>query len=314
MILLLTALVWVSGAQAVSEERIGASAAHVRVAPVPSDQSNQTGDSSLQSAAAADSLSQAPLAPRSPSQPRATFPYTIRPGDTLGLIASEFGLSVAELTRANHISDTSELTVGNTLRIPNPWLAREREAASQIDQLSRQLQEATNRAQTAQAQMQAAQDESRALTSTNQQMTHDVRLLAWWRGAGYLMAAITLVAVGAMLLLLIEWWMLRNRFRAVAEMNESLRRLDYKYRGALAKAELRLQELYGRRRRGLREGQERPKLAEEVEIEALSQQLKSVLEQHLERLGRAGVGAKRARSRERVGGIGSPVEIRSVRR
>lgn len=313
MLLLLGGVVWVSNARAVSEESIGASAAHVKAAPAPSIRSDENNDSELRPGATADSPSA--VAPsRTPAQPRATFPYTIRPGDSLGLIAAEFGLSVADLTRANHISDTSELTVGNTLRIPNPWLSRERDLSGQIDQLSRELQDANNHAQAAQAQMESAQNEARTLNSANQQMTHDVRLLVWWRGAGYLMAALTLVAVGAMFLLLIEWWMLRNRFRAVAEMNESLRRLDYKYRGALAKAELRLQELYGRRRRGLRDGQERPRLPEEAEIEALSQELKLVLEQHLERLGRAGVGAKRARSRERVGGIGSPIEIRSVRR
>ncbi len=246
--------------------------------------------------------------------PRATFPYTIRSGDTLGLIASEFGLSISDLTRANHISESSELTVGDTLKVPNPSVAHERELTAQIEQLSRDLQDANNHAETAQAQMESAHNDARALRVTNQQMTHDVRLLTWWRAAGYVIAAIALVAMGAMLLLLIEWWMLRNRFRAVAEMNESLRRLDYKYRGALAKAELRLQELYGRRRRGLHDGQERPRLAEEAEIEALSHELKLVLEQHLERLGRAGVGAKRARSRERVGSIGSPMEIRSLRR
>jgi hypothetical protein len=108
--------------------------------------------------------------------------------------------------------------------------------------------------------------------------------------------------------------MLRGRFRAVAEMNESLRRLDYKYRGALAKAELRLQELYGRRRHGLQEGQERPRIPEEVEIEQLNRRLKELLEDHLARLGPPGESVRRARWRERISGIGSPVEARSGRR
>jgi hypothetical protein len=117
-----------------------------------------------------------------------------------------------------------------------------------------------------------------------------------------------------MLLTAIDWWILRNRFRAVAEMNDSLRRLDHKYKTALAKAELRLQELYGRRRRGLHEGQERPKLAEEAEMEALAREMKTVLEHHLERLGPAGVGARRAQWRERIARVGAPAEPRPVRR
>jgi hypothetical protein len=97
-------------------------------------------------------------------------------------------------------------------------------------------------------------------------------------------------------------------------MNESLRNLDYKYKSALAKAELRMQELYGRRRRGIQDGHERPKLAEEAEIERLNHELKLVLERHLERLGPAGARARRALWHERVSGIGSPVEARPVRR
>jgi hypothetical protein len=97
-------------------------------------------------------------------------------------------------------------------------------------------------------------------------------------------------------------------------MNESLRRLDFKYKAALAKAELRFQELYGRRRRGIHDEQERSKTPEEGEIEQLNRQLKEVLEHHLERLrpSRASVG--RSRWRERLASIGAPMEARSMRR
>ena len=81
-----------------------------------------------------------------------------------------------------------------------------------------------------------------------------------------------------------------------------------------SKAELRLRELYGRRRRGIQDGQERPKLPEGLEIEELSRQLKEVLEHHLARLGPPGESAQRARWRERVSGIGSPVEARTLHR
>jgi hypothetical protein len=121
------------------------------------------------------------------------------------------------------------------------------------------------------------------------------------------MLVITLAAV-------IQWLIARNRFRAVAEMNESLRRLDFKYKAALAKAELRFQELYGRRRRGIQDEQERPKTPEEGEIEHLNRQLKEVLEHHLERLKPSSASAGRARWRERLASIGAPMEARSIRR
>ena len=90
---------------------------------------------------------------------------------------------------------------------------------------------------------------------------------------------------GVMLLTLFEWWRMRRRFVALAAMTDALSRLDYKYKAMFAKAELRLQQLYGRRRGGITEGQPRPKMPEEVEIERLNEELKQILELHLQRMG-----------------------------
>jgi LysM repeat protein len=246
--------------------------------------------------------------------PRATFPYAIREGDTLGSIANQFGLAITDLTRVNHVGEETDLEVGRVLRIPNPAVAHERELTAEITRLMRTAQDATGRAQAADQQLAAARARADDLETFNGQARHNLRSLTWWHGAAYVFGGLAILAIGAMFLALIEWWLLRSSFRAVAEMNESLRRLDYRYRSALAKAELRLQELYGRRRHGLHDGQERPKLAEEAEIERLNRELKTVLERQLERLGPPGAIARRARWRVRIGGIGSPVEARSLRR
>ncbi|HLW72001.1 MAG TPA: LysM peptidoglycan-binding domain-containing protein [Candidatus Binataceae bacterium] len=249
-----------------------------------------------------------------PLPPRATFPYAIREGDTLGAIANQFGLAVTDLTRINHVTEETDLEVGRVLRIPNPAVAHERELTAEIARLQRALQDATYGAQAADQRLAAARTRTNELETFVGQTGHALRLLTWWRAAAYISGALGLLAVGAMLLALIEWWLLRSRFRAVAEANESMRRLDYRYRTALAKVELRLQELYGRRRRGLHDGQERPKLAEEAEIERLNRELRMVLERQLEQLGPPGAIARRARWRLRIAGIGSPVEARSLRR
>ena len=68
-------------------------------------------------------------------------------------------------------------------------------------------------------------------------------------------------------------------------MTDALCRLDYKYKAMFAKAELRLQQLYGRRRGGITEGQPRPRMPEEIEIERLNEELKQILELHLQRMG-----------------------------
>lgn len=44
--------------------------------------------------------------------------YTVQAGDTLGLIAQRFGLSIQELAQANNISNVNVLSVGQVLNIP----------------------------------------------------------------------------------------------------------------------------------------------------------------------------------------------------
>ena len=248
--------------------------------------------------------------------PRSFFPYTIRPGDTPQSIANTFGIETSELTRINHITDDTGLIIGHTLRIPNPYLARMRELEGQIDRLSADRDEINQQAAMAQNRLESAKVQLHDLAVSNHEFAREVVVLPWWRAATYMAAAAAVVMFGVMLAALIEWLNLRGRFRAVAEMNEALRRLDYRYRTTVAKAELRLQELYGRRRRGLEDGQDRPRIPEDAELERLHQQLKEILEIHLARLGPPGERARRARWRELIGGIGAPAEAeaRSARR
>jgi len=242
------------------------------------------------------------------------FPYTIRPGDTLNSIASIFGLDSSDLARVNHITDETGLIAGHSLRIPNPFLARQRELEAEIDRLSAERQETAERAHGTQERLDNVQSQIDDLNLRDHELRHESASLPWWRAATYMAAAAALLMFGTMAVALVEWLKLRGRFRAVAEMNESLRRLDYRYRNTVAKAELRLQELYGRRRRGIEDGQERPRIAEDAELEHLHQQLKEILEAHLARLGPPGQRARRARWRELIGGIGAPAEARSARR
>jgi LysM repeat protein len=271
---------------------------------------------------ASGSDAQAPSDPSSqsgqtnPQRPHNYFPYTIRPGDTPQSIANIFGIETTELTRINHITDDTGLIVGHTLRIPNPYLARMRDLEGQIDRLTADRAQIDQDANSAKNQLSAARDQVRDLTASNRELGRQVVVLPWWRTATYMSGAAAVLMFGVMIVALIEWLNLRGRFRAVAEMNEALRRLDYRYRTTVAKAELRLQELYGRRRRGLEDGQDRPRIAEDAELERLHQQLKEILEAHLARLGPPGERARRARWRELIGGIGAPAEAeaRSARR
>jgi LysM repeat protein len=246
--------------------------------------------------------------------PRAVFPYIIRQGDTPAGIAALFGVPVADLLRLNHLHQDNELMIGETLRVPNPFLARQRELYSEVERLTAEKQAAEQRAENIRASISGLHSQVQDLNTLNKQYRHDLYMLPWWRAAALFAASAAALMLGIMLVAVIQWLLARSRFRAVAEMNESLRRLDYKYRAALAKAELRFQELYGRRRRGIQEGQERSKTPEESEIEQLNRQLKEVLERHLRRLEPSSSSAGRARWRERLAGVSPPMEARSIRR
>jgi LysM repeat protein len=242
------------------------------------------------------------------------FPYTIRSGDTLEAIADLFGVQVTDITRVNHRITDTDLMVGDTLRIPNPFVTREAELNAEIERLSIDKQEAQRKADQATDALAAVHTQLDTAAASNAHYEHDLHSLPWWRAAAWAAAIASLVMFGMMIAAVIEWWSLRWRYRAVAEMNDSLRRLDYRYRMVMAKAELRLQELYGRRRHGIEEGQDRSKIPEEIELERLDLQIKEILETYLDRLGPPSSRSRRARWREMIGAVGAPIEARSERR
>jgi hypothetical protein len=109
-----------------------------------------------------------------------------------------------------------------------------------------------------------------------------------------------------------DWLLLRRRFRAVTQMNESFRRLDQKYKETVAKAELRFQQLYGRRRAAPGQDDDLGKIPEEYEIDRLNHQLSEILENNSDKLGSA--AGIQGRKRESPSGPGGTTEARSSRR
>jgi len=252
-----------------------------------------------------------------PDHPANIIPYTIRTGDTLGSIAQMFGVTPDELAHANRIHPDDELMVDEVLKVPHPFTTEVETLKSQVETLSAQEQSEQQKADSAEEKIKSLQAQAQELTGDNNELQQGVKLLPWWRASAVSLGIATIFMFGVMVVTLFEWWRMRRRFVALAEMTDALSRLDYKYKAMIAKAELRLQQLYGRRRGGITEGQPRPKMPEEVEIERLNEELKHVLELHLQRLGARLPGARRRKSwRELFGGsdVNSAVEARSIRR
>ncbi|HUY28839.1 MAG TPA: LysM peptidoglycan-binding domain-containing protein [Candidatus Binataceae bacterium] len=289
-----------------SEQNIPASGPPTAVHPAVAAAS---GISDASSSAASDS------APKPVLRPRATLPYTVRPGDTLGTVAQMFGLTPEQLAHSNRINPDDELISGDVLKVPNPFAAQAKSMQTQIDSLSAAAQAAEDKAQAAQRDLTAMQEKAQELGEDNQSLTSSLRLLPWWRATALSTIVAGALMFGAMIVTLFEWWRMRRRYVILANLSEDLSRLDYKYKAMLAKAELRLQQLYGRRRGGLTEGQPRPKMPEEVELERMADELKEILEHHLVKFGARPRGAgKRARWREMIHEVDPQVEAPSVRR
>jgi LysM repeat protein len=257
-----------------------------------------------------------PPAPALPVQPsRGEFQYTVRAGDSLGSVASAFGLQAADLAAANHMDADTVLYIGRILRIPNPFAAQVRALTAQVDRLQAESNAASRKTDAAIAHNRDLKADLQSLQDENKSLQYSVRMLPWWHGMALTAVIGALLLLGITLLTLFQWWILRQRFAALADLSESLSRLDHKYKSLLAKAELRFQQLYGRRRQGS-DGLDHGKTQEEIEIERLSIELRDALETHLRRLGFA-----RARSRRRagasgdlIGGVDATIEARSARR
>ena len=251
-----------------------------------------------------------------PAKPANVIPYTVRSGDSVGTIAQMFGVTPEEVARANRMHVDDELQVDEVLKIPHPFTTEVTNLRSQIETLSAQQQAAEQKSDSAQEQVKTLQGQVQDLTSQNQDLDLGVKLLPWWRATAISLAIFALIMFGVMMLTMFEWWRMRRRFMALAAMTDALSRLDYKYKAMFAKAELRLQQLYGRRRGAVTEGQPRPRMPEEVEIERLNEELKQILETHLQRMGAKLPGSRRKGWRELFGGtdVGETVEARGYRR
>ena len=301
--------------------RPGPRAYQLRVLETPSEE-DQSPAAEDQAPAADEGAPPAEAAPRTrrtePSAaaaPGGDLYYVIHEGDSIGAVAAMFHLPTPDLLRYNRLREGTMLHVGQEIRIPNPYSGQVRQLQAALAQvnaqnlaLSRKLEEVGPRQQTLEAKI-------TDLTSAKRALEHDVAVLPWWRRATTLAATAAIIMVGITLMSLVQWLLVRWRFTTVAEANERLSLLDQRYRILLAKAELRYQQLYGRRRAVAPDTTGHSKTPEEFEVERLNRELKEVLEHQIAQFGgRPLAPARRSRLREWLASLGSPVAARSGRR
>lgn len=239
--------------------------------------------------------------------------YSVRQGDSPGSIAEMFHVDLTTLLRTNHMRPDVILRIGQVMHIPNPYTYEVSTLRAQVEKLNDQLRADHRNVEQMENDLQAAKTQAADLTSSNSELQHDTRILPWWRKIAMTATIAAGLMFGIMAIALLDWFLTRRRFRLLADMNESLRRLDLKYKTLLAKAELRFQQLYGRRRHGMPEGQDMGKSPEEYELEHLNRELKEVLTKHLEKMGGRREGQRQSWLRS-VGNLDTEAETRPSRR
>jgi LysM repeat protein len=261
--------------------------------------------------------SRAPAARGESSPPVATdgdLSYVIHQGDSVGAVAGMFHLPTSEILRRNHLREDTMLRVGQVLRIPNPYAAQVRDLQNQLNVLRARGQQQDRRIREVSSKEGALNARITELTAVNQAVEHDLVTLPWWRRATMLAVSLATVMFGIAALSFVQWFLVRRRFRAVALANQKLSRLDQRYRSMLARAELRLQQLYGRRRAPV-ESSTPIRSPEDFELDRLNRELKEVLEHQMTQMGvQIEAPARRSRFREWLANLGSPVAVRSDRR
>jgi murein DD-endopeptidase MepM/ murein hydrolase activator NlpD len=225
-----------------------------------------------------------------------------------------FHLSAEEIFRVNHLSENSTLRVGQVLRIPNPYTAQVHDLQRQVAASQARSQEQARKLQDNNAKERAFDARIVELSGLNRALEHDVTVLPWWRRAAMVAVTLAMVMLGIALVSLLQWFLIRQRFAAIAVANERLSKLDQRYRILHGRSELRLQQLYGRRRAAA-EPSVQARTPEDFELERLGHELKEVIEQELTKLGvQLHAPARRSRFREWLTSLGSPVAVRSDRR
>jgi len=264
-------------------------------------------------------LSNAPAQDGTPGQPGTPPPsggdlsYVIHEGDSVGALSGMFHIPAADIFRRNHLTPESTLHVGQVVHIPNPYTAQVHQLQAHLEALQTQEQEQERKLQDANTREGAYNARVVELVGIKRALEHDVMTLPWWRRATTLAVTLAIVMFGIAAVSLFQWFLVRRRFVGVALANERFSRLDQRYRNLLARSELRLQQLYGRRRAPV---ERQTKSPDDFEMERLNRELKDVLEQQMAQLGvQIHTTARRSRLREWLANLGSrPVAVRSDRR
>jgi hypothetical protein len=179
-----------------------------------------------------------------PADDQSFIEYQLRANEDPSKVARMFHVTVAELLALNHIPDPRRLTVGTTLKIPDPRASMVQQLTAEKHGLETQLASAQANVTTLQTQTDQVQSQLTDLRELNESLRSEQALYHTWRIAVFIAGGATVVlALG----LLLAWGKARDaeRHAEVLEREAQVMRAAVdKYRQLGAQFELKYQSLF----------------------------------------------------------------------
>jgi len=179
-----------------------------------------------------------------PADDQGFIEYQLRANEDPSKVARMFHVTVAELLELNHISDPRRLTVGATLKIPDPRAAAVKQLAAEKQGLQKQLAGAQANVTTLRTQTDQLQAQLTDLRDINESLRGEQALYHTWRIAVFVAGgAAVVLAFG----LLLAWGKARDAERHAEVLQreaEAMRAAVEKYRQLSAQFELKYQSLF----------------------------------------------------------------------
>jgi LysM repeat protein len=179
-----------------------------------------------------------------PADDQGFIEYQLRANEDPSKVARMFHVTVAELLALNHIPDPRRLTVGTTLKIPDPRAEAMKQLTAEKQGLEAHLASAQAHVTTLQSQSDQLQAQLADLRELNESLRGEQALYHTWRIAVFVVGgAAVVLAFG----LLLAWGKARDaeRHAEVLEREaEVMRAAVDKYRQLSAQFELKYQSLF----------------------------------------------------------------------
>lgn len=182
--------------------------------------------------------------PGASTDDQTTIEYQLRANEDPSKVAKMFHVTLDELLTLNHISDPRRLTVGTTLKIPDPRASLVKQLSAEKHGLEGQVASAQANIATLKTQAEQLQSQLAELRDENESLRSEQALYHIWRIAVFVAGGSTVVLA---LALLLAWGKGRDAERhahVLEREGDVMRTAVEKYRQLGAQFELKYQSLF----------------------------------------------------------------------